>query len=146
MPYRLALVLILAVFAAPLWVPSALAGPLIDPAEAHRMTQAGEILLVDVRRPSEWRASGTPQGALLITMHGARGVDGFADAVEAALDGDKTKRVALICAAGGRSSYLQGQLEARGFKTVYDVGEGVVGGLFSEGWKARGLPMTAYKE
>lgn len=143
---RLALVVFLSVFAVPLWVGSASAGPEIDPVEAHRMTQAEKVILVDVRSPKEWQDTGTPQGALLITMHGERGVDGFADAVEAALKGDKSKPVALICAAGGRSSYLQGQLEARGFKTVYDVGEGVVGGLLSKGWKKRGLPMNAYGE
>lgn len=144
MPRRLAFILILAVFAAPLWATPAIAGPRIDPPEAHRMAQAEKVILVDVRSPKEWQDTGTPQGALLITMHGARGVDGFAEAVEAALDGDKTRPVALICAAGGRSSYLQGQLEARGFKTVYDVGEGVMGGLLSKGWKKRGLPMSAY--
>lgn len=138
--------LTLTLFFALLIAPAALAGPQVDPARAHQLVQAKKVVLVDVRRPDEWRASGTPRGALLITMHGKRGVDGFVDALKAALDGDKTRPVALICAAGGRSSYLQGQLEARGFKTVYDVEEGVMGGLLSKGWKARGLPMNTYGE
>lgn len=146
MPRRLALVLILAVPAAPLWATAAIAGPQIDPVEAHKLSQAGEVLLVDVRSPKEWQDTGTPQGAQLITMHGKRGVDGFVEAVETALKGDKSKPVALICAAGGRSSYLQRQLEARGFKAVYDVEAGVVGGLMSKGWKKRGLPMNSYGE
>ena len=126
------------------WAISAWAGPEISPAEAHRRAQAGEITLIDVRSPKEWRDTGTPEHALLITMHGKKGVDGFVRGVEAAMDGDKSKPVALICAAGGRSSRLQSQLEKQGFTTVFDVGEGVEGGLFAKGWKDRGLPLVPY--
>lgn len=122
-----------------------LAGPKIDPAEAHRRAQAGDITLIDVRSPQEWRETGTPENALLITMHGKNGISGFVSNVEAATGGDRSRPVALICAAGGRSSNLQARLEKQGFKTVIDVSEGVEGGLFSKGWKGRGLPLVTYE-
>lgn len=128
------------------WAPATTAGPQIDPTEAHRRAQAGEITLIDVRAPREWRETGTPEHALLITMHGENGVDGFVSAVKAAVDGDRSKPVALICAAGGRSSRLQSQLKKQGFSNVIDVSEGVVGGLLSKGWRGRSLPLIGYEQ
>ena len=139
--YPLAALILLALA----WTSEAWAGPKIDPAEAHRRVQAGEITLIDVRAPREWRDTGTPEHALLITMHGKEGVQGFVADVSAAIDGDKSRPIALICAAGGRSSRLQSALEENGFTHVIDVREGVSGGLFSRGWKGRGLPLISYE-
>lgn len=137
-----ALILLLSLL---LWGSVASAGPKIDPAEAHQRALAGEITLIDVRAPKEWRETGTPEHALLITMHGKDGVGGFVAGVAAAMGGDKSKPVALICAAGGRSSRLQAALEKEGYTHVIDVAEGVEGGLFSKGWQARGLPLVVYE-
>ena len=38
-------------------------GPQLTVAQAHEQALAGEILLVDIRRPDEWRRTGIGQGA-----------------------------------------------------------------------------------
>jgi len=49
--------------------------------------------------------------------------------------------VALICAAGVRSSVARVLLEAEGFEHVLDIGEGMLGSGNGPGWLARGLPV-----
>ncbi|MCR9218812.1 MAG: rhodanese-like domain-containing protein [Alphaproteobacteria bacterium] len=126
-------------FAAP-----AAAAPLersLAPAEAQARAEAGALLLVDVRRPAEWRETGVPEPAREITLHHEDGAQGFLDAMLAAVDGDRSRPVALICATGGRSGWAGRFLAENGFETVYNVQEGVLGRGEGTGWARRGLPM-----
>ena len=61
---------------------------------------------------------------------------------EAATGGDKTKPLALICRTGNRTSFLQAELKKRGYTSIINVAEGVVGGPFGPGWLKAGLPVT----
>lgn len=110
----------------------------IDAEAARSAALSGEIVLIDVRTPQEWRASGAPDAAVLADMTDP----GFGAQLMAALGGDKTRPVAFICASGRRSSYVADQLAAAGFTQVYDVSEGVMGSAAGAGWAARGLPLT----
>ena len=83
-------------------------GNFLEVSQAHARAKAGEIVLVDVRRPSEWRASGVPASGHAITMH-QNGVL-FLAKLLAATGGDKTRPLALICATGGRTTWLQPRL------------------------------------
>jgi rhodanese-related sulfurtransferase len=109
----------------------------IGVAEAHRMAQAGEIVLVDIRRPDEWAATGSPASGRRLDMRRE-------DFVEALLDltgGDRGAQVALICARGVRSSRLTNRLTEAGFTNIIDVPEGMLGSAAGPGWVREGLPL-----
>jgi len=113
---------------------------LLDPETAHRKVEAGELTLIDVRRPSEWAETGVPAGARTMTMHGPKGIEGLLDEIDAMTGGDKNAPIALICHSGTRSSRVRAALAERGYRKAYDVSAGVVGSYFTPGWIARGLP------
>lgn len=119
------------------------AGPprVMSASEAHTRSQAGEIVLVDIRTPEEWRETGIPIGAHAINM--AEPPKVFLDKLMQAVGGDRTQRIALICRTGNRSNVLQTQLVRAGFTNVVDVAEGVAGGRHGRGWLKLGLPVRA---
>ncbi len=104
--------------------------------DANKAVTSGEIVLVDIRRPDEWEATGIPQGAVPLDMRR----DDFPQALLAALGGDKNRPVALICARGVRSYRISARLTEAGFTQVLDVSEGMLGSRAGPGWLARGLP------
>ena len=106
--------------------------------EAHRRAVAGEILLVDVRNPDEWRRTGLGEGAHAISMQDP---DLVAKVTQAA-GGDKARPVALICAAGARSAHVAAVLARNGFTDLHNVDEGMMGSAAGPGWLGRRLPVT----
>jgi rhodanese-related sulfurtransferase len=109
---------------------------------AYDRLSKGQLTLIDIRSPEEWRESGVPAGALAITMHDPGGKAAFAKAILRAVGGDKTKPIALICAVGRRSRWAQGFLANQGHVQVQDVSEGMFGrGKHLPGWVRRGLPV-----
>lgn len=116
----------------------AFAGPTLDAATAFRMAAAGEVLLVDIRRPDEWQATGTGLGAHPLDM---RSPD-FLTALTALAGGDRSRPIAVICARGVRSARLARQLAEAGFTAINDVPEGMLGSSAGPGWLARGLPVS----
>ena len=105
--------------------------------EAHDRASAGEILLVDIRRPDEWAATGSPAPAHRLDMRR----DDFTAALLALTGGDPNAPVALICARGVRSSRLSNALAAEGFTQIIDVPEGMLGSAAGPGWIRTGLPL-----
>ena len=65
----------------------------------------------------------------------------FLQKLDAAVAGDKTRPVALICAGGVRSALVARALANYGFSRVYDVSEGMEGSRAGPGWLARKLPL-----
>lgn len=110
--------------------------------QAHAGAKAGRLVLIDVRSPREWRQTGVPKGAKLVTIHHPRGARGFLEDILKAAGGDKSRPIALICAQGVRSSRGKRFLEARGFTNVHDVSEGMLGRGSQPGWLARRLPTS----
>lgn len=108
-------------------------------AVAHELASRGDIVLVDIRAPEEWRHSGVGASAIAISMHRS----GFLDKLKAALGGDKTRPVALICAAGVRTARMAQILSAQGYRRIIDVSEGMFGSAAGPGWIRRGLPIRA---
>jgi len=139
----LARVLCVALFAAiylaliptPSWAGHRLSAP-----QAHAGAKSGTLVLIDVRSPREWKQTGVPQRAKLVTIHHPRGANGFLEDILKAAGGDKSRPIALICAQGVRSSRGKRFLEARGFTNVHDVSEGMLGRGSQPGWLARRLP------
>jgi rhodanese-related sulfurtransferase len=113
------------------------AGPTLDAQTAFQRAEAGEIVLVDIRRPDEWQATGTGKGAHRIDL---RSPD-FVEALAKLVDGDRTRPIALICARGVRSARSANLLAENGFSQIINVPEGMLGSSDGPGWIARGLPL-----
>jgi len=109
----------------------------LTPTEAHALAVAGDIHLIDIRRPDEWSATGSGEGAVRIDMR-----DDDFEAQLLSVAGDPSAPIALICAAGVRSSRLSNRLTAEGFSNIIDVPEGMTGGIYGPGWVNTGLPVV----
>lgn len=108
--------------------------------QAHDMAASGDILLVDVRSPVEWRETGLAKGAHAISMH----LPDFMQRLEALTGGDKSTPLALICARGARSGVMSGELVRRGYRDIIDVPEGMLGSARGPGWLKAQLPIEPY--
>lgn len=114
---------------------------IISAREALAAAEAGEVTIVDVRSPMEWRITGIPDGSVPVTIHHAGGADGFVAEILEMVDGDRSRPVALICASGVRSGAAQSLLRAQGFSDVRNLAEGMQGSRAGQGWLAQGLPV-----
>jgi len=124
----------------------AMAGDVIDSPAALAGVKAGEITLMDVRSPAEWRETGLPEGAKAITIHGPDGMAGFVADATKAVNGKKDQPVALICARGWRSWRAANALREAGFTKIINVREGMLGNsLDGPGWLDRKLPTEPCK-
>ena len=110
---------------------------------AFQGAEAGNMTVIDVRSPGEWRQTGIPQGARAVTIHDPGGIKGFVDAMTRAVGGRLDAPVALICARGGRSTRAQQALRSAGFTRVMNIREGMLGSSYGPGWLERGLPLEA---
>jgi rhodanese-related sulfurtransferase len=78
-------------------------GPTLSAPEAFPKAQAGEITLIDIRTPREWRQTGVAEGAITIDMTKKTFVTEILDAV----DGEKDAPIAIICLTGNRTTSSQ---------------------------------------
>ncbi|MEM8980067.1 MAG: rhodanese-like domain-containing protein [Pseudomonadota bacterium] len=108
--------------------------------EANTRREAGEILLIDVRRPEEWRSTGIAKGAVPVDMRRSDFVE-TVRAVKAAAGG---KPVALICARGVRSLRMAEVLLSQGLSPLFNIPEGMLGTRDAPGWILRGLPLQPW--
>ncbi len=86
-------------------------------------------LLVDIRRPEEWRASGVVDGALLVTYTAPQA---FLDAVKPKLA--EGQRLALICRTGNRTSRAARQIADMIDAPIVDV-KGGMQRVLAEGYR-----------
>jgi rhodanese-related sulfurtransferase len=93
----------------------------LQPDELRKMMGAADVLIVDVRDPTEVRASGKIKGAVNVS----RGM------LEFRADPDipshnpafrKDKRVVLYCGSGGRSALSGKTLQEMGYTSVFNAG------------------------
>ncbi len=117
-------------------------GGQIGVVDAHQQAVSGEILLLDIRTPREWKATGVAEGAAPLDMRR----EDFVDVLDELADGDRTAAIALICARGVRSARLSNRLSAAGFSNIIDVPEGMLGSAAGPGWLRAGLPVGVYGE
>lgn len=113
----------------------------ITGAEAFARAQQGDVTIVDVRSPQEWKQTGVPAGAEPITIHGPQGMEGFVRAMVQSVNGRLDTPIALICARGNRSTYASDALQAAGFTQVLNIKEGMLGSANGSGWLAQDLPL-----
>jgi len=112
-------------------------GDALTPQQAYELALAGEITLIDIRRPDEWQKTGSAGGGHQIDMR----ADDFVAQLMAITGGNKDVPVALICAAGVRSARMSNRLTKAGFSRIIDVPEGMLGSNAGPGWIKRGLPV-----
>jgi rhodanese-related sulfurtransferase len=118
----------------------------IGAADAYALLQDGQITLIDIRRPEEWRQTGVAQGAQRINMVNPKGLQGFAQELYNAVGGDLNAPIVLICRTGSRTSRLQPILTQAGFTNVKHIPEGTLGNRTTPGWIAQGLPTETCKD
>ncbi|KCV82136.1 hypothetical protein ATO10_09833 [Actibacterium atlanticum] len=110
----------------------------MTPPQALNAVAGNALILVDIRRPDEWAATGVAQGAVAVDMRR----EDFAQAVRAQIIARPDTPVAMICARGVRSRRVVAQMEAQGLRNIIDIPEGMLGSRAGPGWLARGLPVT----
>ena len=132
----------LATFAGARWfnIRAGIEGTDLSAADAHAAAVAGQIILIDIRRPDEWARTGLGEGALPLDMRRPDFASALAKLVEAAPD----LPIALICARGVRSARLSARLAEAGFTRIVDVPEGMLGSGAGPGWLKRGLPVVPF--
>jgi rhodanese-related sulfurtransferase len=105
--------------------------------EAHDKANAGDILLVDIRTPEEWRDTGVPAGAIRLDM-----TSPVFEARLAALRAQNPgKPIALICRTANRTRHVQEVLSRRGWRELINVRGGMLGDGRHRGWLDEGLPV-----
>jgi rhodanese-related sulfurtransferase len=95
--------------------------PRLPPAEARARMQGGNVLILDVRDPSEVQASGKIKGAVNVS----RGMLEFRADPESPYHNpafQKDKTVLVYCASGGRSALVGKTLKDFGYASVYNIG------------------------
>lgn len=141
---REALPVMLAAIGATFGIPSlAFAnGHILMADEALSMVKAGDLVLLDIRRPEEWEQTGVAEGAWPVSMHEAD----FGDRLVEILQQYRPDQIAFICRTGNRSDFLRSQIESQGLPGIRDVSEGMIGNGRAPGWLARGLPIVSAQE
>lgn len=104
--------------------------------------EAGNLYLIDIRRPDEWEKTGVASAAIPLDMRR----DDFETVLQQIIDVNGDRPVALICARGVRSDRMNERLDAAGFTNVLDVPEGMLGSGAGPGYLKRGLPTRAPTE
>ncbi len=115
---------------------------IISAEEAHTRLERGQLVLIDIRRPSEWRETGIAQDAVPISMH--QTPSAFLQKLRDIADREGRKPLALICATGSRSAYMTKVLGKLGFSNILDVQEGMLGNAHGKCWISAGLPVVNY--
>jgi rhodanese-related sulfurtransferase len=120
--------------------------PTLTASEARALQESGELVLIDIRQPEEWRQTGMPEGSTGVSMAHPEGGQGFLRDVLAAVDDNTDAAIALICRTGNRTSQVLPAMQQWGFTRVYHIPEGMLGSSFGPGWIPSGLPIEACAE
>ncbi len=118
-------------------------GTILSADEAFARSQSGDIIIVDVRSPYEWRQTGLPAGAKRATVHNPQGLNAFLKEIDTIMGNSRDKAIALICARGWRSAAAASFLHGKGYTNVFDVREGMLGRDDLPGWIKRELPVES---
>tara|TARA_Y100000588_G_scaffold194041_1_gene208171 strand:- start:122 stop:538 length:417 start_codon:yes stop_codon:yes gene_type:complete len=115
----------------------------LDAGEAHSLSLNHDLIIVDIRRASEWRKTGMPVNSHGVSLQNflKKVRKDFTKDIMKLVEGDLQRPIALICATGGRSAYASGMLKEAGFSQVYNIGEGMLGNGVLPGWVERNLPI-----
>ncbi len=113
-------------------LPAAAEVEMMSPQEVRAASLAGDVVLIDVRRPDEWAETGIADVAVPLDMT----AEGFSERLAGLRAENADRRVAIICRSGRRSAQLAGELENAGWDNLIDVEGGTLA------WIEDGLPIT----
>jgi rhodanese-related sulfurtransferase len=95
--------------------------PKLSPTEAAEKMRSGDVLIVDVRDPTEVQQTGRIKGAVNVS----RGMLEFQADPESQYHNpvfQKDKTILLHCASGGRSALAGKTLQDMGYTAVFNIG------------------------
>lgn len=95
--------------------------PKLSPAEATQKMRSGDVLVVDVRDPSEVQQTGKLKGAVNVS----RGMLEFRADPDSQYHNpafQKDKTILVHCASGGRSALAGKTLQDMGYTAVFNIG------------------------
>ena len=95
--------------------------PKLSPAQAAERMQSGDVLIVDVRDPTEVQQTGRIKGAVNVS----RGMLEFRADPDSQYHNpafQKDKTILLHCASGGRSALAGKTLQDMGYTAVFNIG------------------------
>ncbi len=110
--------------------------------QANAAVQTGELILLDVRTPGEWKETGVPKGAWPVNLQDKN----FGKNLSAILDRNPDKKIGFICRTGNRSGYVFKAVQKYGVQNIVDVSEGMAGSAAGPGWLKAGLPTVSDKQ
>lgn len=119
----------------------ATAQELLSAPQALQKAELGEIVILDIRSREEWKETGIAAVAIPVSMHEGD----FLQKFEQIKADNQGKEIAIICATGGRTKWLQAELKKRKLGTVIDISEGMMGNGKAAGWIKRGMPIKKFK-
>lgn len=122
----------------------------VTPAEAFRLAELGEAVIVDVRTRPEWEFVGRVEGARLIEWRAWGAPEPHRDFVaNVASHYPPAQPILLLCRSGVRSHHAAEALARAGFGRAYNILQGFEGDRDSRGrrssvggWRFAGLPWT----
>ena len=95
--------------------------PKLSPTDAAERMRSGDVLVVDVRDPTEVQQSGKLKGAVAVS----RGMLEFRADPESPYHNpvfQKGKTILVHCASGGRSALAGKTLQEMGYTSVFNIG------------------------
>lgn len=116
--------------------------PILSAPEAQTQVTSGDLVLLDIRSPQEWRDTGIAEGAWPVSMH----EPDFGQRLQVILQEVGADRIGLICATGGRTAHVASILKRNGIEGIADVSEGMMGNPRGPGWIARGMPIVTLED
>jgi rhodanese-related sulfurtransferase len=106
----------------------------LTPQQVHEELQSGEVTLIDIREPAELEQNGKIAGS----TNAPRGMlEFYADETLPyhKPEFDRSKRIILHCASGGRSALATQTLMQMGYSNIAHLDGGI------NAWKEAGLPV-----
>lgn len=119
--------------------PAAAEVPTLSVVEAATAREELGYLLIDVRTPQEWNATGVAKGAKGLTLQDRE----FLQKLHAKTGGDTSRPIAFICRTGSRSETATRMARKAGYTNVFNVRGGMVG---RGGWVSVGLPIESFTD
>lgn len=116
-------------------------GPLLSPVDAHELATAGKLLIIDIRPRNERVRDGVPSAVTAVPYLYSESAR-FVVAVLRIAGNARDQPIAILCSRGVYSRTAQHMLVEAGFKRVFNIDGGYLGGANDPGWKAWGLPVT----
>jgi rhodanese-related sulfurtransferase len=110
----------------------------MTPPETAKLVSEKKAILIDIRRPEEWRETGVAENAHKLDMTDPL----FSAKLSKLMEGDRTKPIALICRTASRSRVVQQALLQGGYASVINVEGGMIGNSADKGWINHGLPVV----